>query len=107
MNQEQTKAKNEQQWEQDFEAFGHDAVDRVKELVEQGNVRRLVIRKADNSVLLDVPLMPAVIVGGIMTFWLPFLTILAVVGAFIAKLKVNVVRIEEGIDNTGTVEITS
>ena len=108
MQQEQTKSKNVQpQWNEDFETLSNDAVSRAKELIQEGNVRRLVIRKADEEVLLDVPLMPAVVVGGLMTFWMPFLTVLSVVAAFVAKLKVNVVHIEAVDENTDSVEITS
>ena len=108
MNQEQTKAKNNQlDWEQEFEDFGNEAVNRIKELVEQGKVRRLVIRRADNETLLDVPLMPALIVGGMMTLWMPYLTILGVFAALIAKLKLEIVRIETVTENTESVEITS
>lgn len=104
---QETKAKNnEREWEQEFENFGNEAVDRVKGLVEEGKVRRLVIRNADNNVLLDVPLLPAAIVGGVMVFWMPFMTIIAVVVAFAAKLKFDVVHVETD-DTTESVEITS
>jgi len=108
MNQEQTQAKNEQRdWEQEIEDFGNDAVNRVTELVKKGNVRRLVIRKADETVLFEVPLTPAILIGVAMTLWMPYMTILAVIGAFIAKLKVDIVHVEDKEKNTESVEITS
>lgn len=106
MNQEQTKAKNDKpQWDKDFEDFGDEAVNRVKELVKEGNVRRLVIRKANNEVLLDVPLMPAIVAGSIMTLWVPFLTVLGVIAAFVAKLKLDIVHIEAANESTESIEI--
>jgi len=108
MQQEQNNIQNEQRdWEQELEDFGNEAVGRVKEIVAEGNVRRLVIRKADESELLNVPLTPAVVVGVVLTFWMPYMTILAVVAGFVAKLKVEVVQIETVDDNTETVEITA
>ena len=108
MQQEQTKAKNSQsQWNEELETFGNEAFNRVQELVEEGKVRRLVIRKADEAVLLDVPLLPAVIVGGLMMFWMPFLAVMSVVAAFVAKLKVNIVHTEAIEEDTNSVEITS
>lgn len=107
MNQEQTKSKNDQpQWDKDFEEFGQDAVNRAKELVEEGKVRRLVISR-DNESVLDVPLMPAIIVGGLMTFWMPYMTILAVVVAFVSKIKLEIVHTETANDHAEGVEITS
>lgn len=108
MQQEPNKTKNnERDWEQEFENFGNEAVDRVKGLVAEGNIRRLVIRKADDVVLLDIPLTPAVIVGVVMTFWMPFMTLLAAIAGFVAKLKVEVVHVETVNDNTESVEITA
>jgi len=66
-----------------------------------------VLRKANEEVLLDVPLTPAVIVGGLVTFWMPYLAVLAVIAAFVAKLKVNIVRTEAIDENIEDVEITS
>lgn len=108
MSQEQTQTQNDQRdWEQEFENFGNDAVSRVKDLVEEGNVRRLVMRKANGAVLFEVPLTPAIVVGVVMTLWMPYLTILAVVGAFIAKLKVDIVHVETVEKHTENVDITS
>ena len=108
MNQVQNKTQNNQpQWEQEFEDFGNEAANRVKELVEEGKVRRLVIRKASQDVLLDVPLLPALVAGGVMTLWMPYLTILSVLVAFAAKLKLEIVNTDTVSDNTDSVEITS
>lgn len=107
MNQEQTQSKNDQpQWDKEFEEFGQDAVNRAKELVEEGKVRRLVISR-DNETVLDVPLLPAVAVGAVMTFWMPYMTLLAVAVAFVAKVKLEIVHTETVSDNTENVEITS
>jgi hypothetical protein len=39
-------------------------VDRTKELIEEGNVRRIIIRNQDSEVLMEVPLTAGVVVGG-------------------------------------------
>ena len=108
MNQEQTKSKNEQpQWDKEFEEFGGEAVNRIKELVEEGKVRRLVLRRANNEGLLDVPLMPALVVGGLITLWMPYLTIFAVIVALVARLKLEIVHTETVDEDTESVEVKS
>lgn len=68
-------------------------VDRVKELIAEGNVRRLIIRKANDEILLEVPLTAGVAVGGAVTLLAPVLAALGAMAALIAKAKIQVVRI--------------
>ena len=78
-----------------IEMAGNELVDRVKELIEEGNVRRLVIRKADNEVLMVVPLTASVVAGGAMLVFAPVLAALGAAAAFLAKVKLEVVRVDE------------
>jgi len=105
MTQDPNKNKND--WREEIEVAGSDLVDRVKELVEEGNVRRLIIRNANNDVLIEVPLTPAVVVGGVATIWNPILAALGALAALIAKLKIEIIRIEEIDEDAETVEISS
>lgn len=102
------KNKNEKpEWVEEIEVAGTDLVGRVKELVEQGNVRRLIIRNANNDVLIEVPLTPAVVVGGVATVINPILAALGALAALIAKLKIEVVRIDSIDEDGEIVEISS
>ncbi len=102
------KNKNEKpEWVEEIEVAGTDLVGRVKELVEQGNVRRLIIRNANNDVLIEVPLTPAVVVGGVATIINPILAALGALAALIAKLKIEVVRIDSIDEDAEIVEISS
>lgn len=108
MSQEPNKNKNEKpDWVEEIEVAGSDLVDRVKSLVEEGNVRRLIIRNADNDVLLEVPLTPAVLVGGVATIIAPILAALGALAALIARVKIEVVRVDESDDSTDTIDISS
>lgn len=108
MTEEPNKQKNEKpQWAEEIEVAGSDLVDRVKELVAEGNVRRLIIRNANNDVLLEVPLTPAVVVGGVATVWNPVLAALGALAALIAKLKIEIVRVEVIDEDAETIEISS
>lgn len=95
------------QWAEIIEVAGNELVDRVKDLVEEGNVRRLIIRNANNDVLIEVPLTPAVVVGGVATVWNPILAALGTLAAALAKIKIEVVRVEDIDENAETIEIPS
>ncbi len=79
---------------EELEVAGNQLVDRVKELIQEGNVRRLIIRNADGRTLLEIPLTIGAVAGGALVFWNPLLAGLAAVGALVARLKIEIVREE-------------
>lgn len=85
----------EHTWMEEIEMAGGQLVERVKELVAEGNVRRLIIRGPDDKVLLEIPLTAGVAVGGIVTMLAPVLAALGAFAALIARVKVQVVRTNE------------
>ncbi|MCY4539377.1 MAG: DUF4342 domain-containing protein [Chloroflexi bacterium] len=107
MSEDPRKPKNQRDWVEEMEVAGSELVERVKELVAEGNVRRLIIRNANDEVLIEVPLTPAVVVGGVATIFNPVLAALGTMAALIAKLKIEIVRVED-IDQDGeTIEIST
>lgn len=87
--------KQKRTWTEEVEMAGSELVDRVKELVAEGNVRRLIIRNKDGARLLEVPLTAGVVVGGMVTWWNPVLAALGALAALVAEVKVEIVREEE------------
>lgn len=77
---------------EEIEVAGKDLVDQVKQLVEEGNVRRLIIYKSDGDVLMEVPLTASVVVGSAMLVFAPLWAALGAAAAFLAKVKIEVVR---------------
>lgn len=90
---------NEQQGKrvaEELEMAGNELIDRVKELIAEGNVRRLIIRKEDGEILMELPLTPSVVAGGAvlaMGGWM--LAALGAVAAFLTRVRVEVVRTNE------------
>jgi len=82
----------ERTWIEEIELAGGQLVERVKELVAEGNVRRLTIRNADGGILLEIPLTAGVVVGGALTLFYPLLAALGALAALVAKFKVEIVR---------------
>ena len=48
--------KTERTWTEEFEVTGTALIERIKELVRAGNVRRVILRTQDNKLLLEIPL---------------------------------------------------
>jgi uncharacterized membrane protein YphA (DoxX/SURF4 family) len=86
-------------WVEDIEVAGRDAVGRVQDLIQEGNVRRVIIMTEEDRVLLEIPLTAGVAIGvGTLWFSAPLAAVGAVV-AFLAKIKIRVVRVED--DDSG------
>ena len=71
---------------------GAELVGYVKSLIEEGNVRRLIIRKPDGDVLMEVPLAASIAVSGAFTLMAPVLAALGAMAALVAKVQVEIVR---------------
>lgn len=85
---------------EEMEIAGKDLVDHVKQLIEEGNVRRLIIYKTDGDVLMEVPLTASVVVGGAMLVFAPVLAAVGAAAAFLTKVKVEIVREKPKNDDT-------
>jgi hypothetical protein len=88
----QNQPKGETTWVEEIEIAGSQLVERVKELIAEGNVRRLVIRGADNQVIMEIPLTAGVAVGGLFTMIAPVLAAIGALAALIAAVKVEIIR---------------
>ena len=84
--------KEEHGWIEEIEVVGDQLVGRIKDLIKEGNVRRLIIRKSDGEVLLEVPLSAGLAVGGVTTLLAPVLVALGAMAGLVASFKIEVVR---------------
>ncbi len=75
---------------------GSELVDYVKKLIAEGTVRRLIIRKPDGAVLLEVPLTAGLAVSGAVTLMAPVFAALGALAALVAKVRVDIVRSDDG-----------
>ena len=87
-------------WTDEIQVAGSELVERIKKLVADGNVRRLIIRKPNGESLLEIPLTAGVAVGGTVTILAPVLAAIGALAALLAEFKVEIVR-TDGDDKTG------
>lgn len=90
--------KNKREWVEEFEVSGREAMDRVKELIQEGNVRRLIVRKSNGDVIVELPLTASVVGGAALLVFGGALAPLAAIAAFLAEVKIEVLR-EEPVDH--------
>ena len=82
-----------------IEIAASELVGRIKEFIEEGNVRRLIIRNQDDEVLLEVPLTAGVAVGGVVTLVAPVLAALGALAALLTHVKVEIVRTRRNVSD--------
>ena len=87
--------KDEHKWSEEIVVAGGELVERIKKLVQEGNVRRLIIRKPSGETLIEIPLTAGVVAGGGFVILAPVLAALGALAALLAEVKVEIVRVDD------------
>jgi hypothetical protein len=87
--------KKDRTWVEHLEVAGSELVDHVKQLIEEGNVRRVIIRKESGEILMEIPLTGTVVGVGVVTIFAPVLVALGAMAALLARVKIEVIRTDE------------
>jgi hypothetical protein len=82
-------------WTEEIEIAAGDIAATVRNLLAEGNVRRLIIRNSGGRSLLEIPLTAGVVIGGTLALLAPLLAALAAVAALLGKVKIVIVRDRE------------
>jgi hypothetical protein len=83
MQESQEKVKTEE-----FKVSGEEVVAKIKELVREGNIRRIIIKNEEGRVLIEIPLT----IGVIGTVLLPVWAAIGAIAALVANLTITVER---------------
>jgi hypothetical protein len=78
-----------QRYQEELQVMGEQLLTRVKELVHEGNVRRIIIKQEGHTIM-EIPLTVGV-VGAIMA---PALVAIGAIGALLTQCSIEVVRSE-------------
>jgi hypothetical protein len=95
---------------EELEMAGGQLLERVQDVIRQGNVRRVVIRTAEGRVLMDTTLTIGAVAGAMALVYWP-LAAVAAIAAAVARVKVEIVRevVDSELDMPGAkarIEIT-
>lgn len=76
---------------EEFRVSGEAVVAKVKELVREGNVRRITIKNDEGKVLIEIPLT----IGVIGTVLLPVWAAISAIAALVANLTISVEKVDD------------
>jgi hypothetical protein len=77
---------------EEIEVQGRQLVERVKELLHEGNVRKLSVKDAKGKYLLEIPLTVGVVAGGVLVLTAPMMAALSALAGLVANVKIEVIR---------------
>ena len=78
-------------WTEEIQTSGEELVAKVKELVHEGNVRRIIIKDEEGQTLIEAPLTLGV-VGAVL---LPVWAAIGAIAALVADCTIVVEKVEE------------
>ena len=73
---------------ENYTVSGDELVDRIKALIREGNVTRVVVKSEEGKTLLDIP----VTAGAVGTILFPWMAALGVVAALVTRCRITVER---------------
>ena len=82
-------------WIEEIKVRGAEAVDRIRELFAEGNVRKVVLKKENGDVLFELPLTAGVLAGGAVTLMAPVIAAIGAAAAFLAHVRIEIHRSED------------
>jgi D-mannonate dehydratase len=82
---------------EEVQVLGKDLVERVKALIHEGNVRRIIIRDEHGHTFMEIPVTVAA-VGAVLA---PILAAVGAISALVAKFTIVVVRSDQKTDASG------
>lgn len=82
------KQTNKKKMREEFKVRGHEVLGKVKELIKEGNVRRVIIKDEKGKSLMEIPVTFAV-VGAVFA---PVLAALGALAALVSKCTIEVER---------------
>jgi hypothetical protein len=80
-----------QDFVEEVQVLGRDLVDKVKSLIHEGNVRRIIVRDEHGNTFVEIPVTVAA-VGAVLA---PVLAAVGAISALVARFTVVIVRVEQ------------
>ena len=79
-----------QNFVEEIQVLGRDLVDKVKSLIHEGNVQRIIVKDEHGNTFVEIPVTVAA-VGAVLA---PLLAALGAISALVAKFRIEIVRTE-------------
>ncbi len=82
--------KQEKTWTEEFRVTGGEILTKIKEIIHEGNVRRIILKDEHGKIFLEIPLTVGV-VGALIA---PVLAAVGAIAALVSNLTILVERVE-------------
>ena len=93
-----TEQNDTKTWYEEFTVSGSELLEQVKQLIREGNVRRVFIKKSDGETLFEIPLTAGVAITAITAAVAPALVAVGAVAALLTQVTLGVERRGEAAD---------
>jgi hypothetical protein len=80
---------------EEYRVKGEELVAKIKELVHEGNIRRIIVKNESSHTLIEIPLTVGVLGGVLSAAFFPVLAALGAIGAVVAHLTLVIEKREE------------
>jgi hypothetical protein len=90
-NQNGSQNGNKKTRKEEFKLNGSEIIDKIKELIHEGNIRRIILKTEDGKVLMEIPLT----LGLVGVAFAPVLAAVGAMAALLAKMTLVVEKEEE------------
>jgi DNA-binding Lrp family transcriptional regulator len=87
-NKQANKKETFEKFEEEFKVSGEELIARVKELIKEGNARRIIIKNEKGESLIEIPLT----IGAVGALLAPVLAAVGAVAALVTKCTIVVVK---------------
>ena len=91
---EEIEVKTEPVRVEEFTVSGSDVVDKLKSLLHQGNIRRIIVKTDAGKTLVEIPLTFGLAGVALITTLAPMLTVIGAVATMVARWRIVVERLE-------------
>ena len=83
--------RNENKRTEEFRLNGGEVLDKIKELIHQGNIRRIILKNDEGKTLIEIPLTLGLVGAAL----LPVLAAVGAIAAVAARVTLVVEKVEE------------
>ncbi len=82
--------KDEKKRTEEFKLSGSQVVDKIKELIHEGNIRRIILKNDEGKTLIEIPLTLGLVGVALM----PVLAAVGAIAALVTKMTILVEKVE-------------
>lgn len=79
MAEEENKKEKVKTMKEEFKASGKEVLEKIKKIVKEGNVRRIIVKSDKGNTIIEFPLTVGVVGAALLPIWAAIGTILALV----------------------------